>query len=175
MSLIPINKQRNKDSSKAYLITLRDAINRLFDESLFSSWLSPGNDSAFEHSGRLDRIGALFSDLEAMKPLNVDFSESDSAYLIEADVPGYRAEDIDVELKSRVLYITGRKSKSEEKKEKTYHVQERSESEFKRSFALPNNADLEGIDCSVKDGKLNISIGKTEKEISKKLEIQSGE
>ena len=71
--------------------------------------------------------------------MQIDFSESDTEYSIVADVPGFSADDLDVELNDNVLIISGHKKDSKDEKGKTYHLQERSETHIKRSIILPDN------------------------------------
>ena len=98
----------------------------------------------------------------------VDFSETDKHLILEADVPGFSSKDLNVELEDSVLTISGQKEDTQEKESKTYHLQERSASQFSRSFALPAYADLDKIECRLKEGKLTVQIGKTKEDSQKK-------
>ncbi len=90
----------------------------------------------------------------------VDISEDDGNYVVTAELPGTKREDVTVELEDDVLTIRGEKrNEREEKKEKRRFV-ERSYGTFSRSFTLPANADPERVSASFKDGVLSVTIGK---------------
>ena len=90
----------------------------------------------------------------------IDVSEDDGNYVVTAELPGVKREDVNVELEEDVLTIRGEKrSEREEKKEKRRFV-ERSYGTFSRSFTLPANADPERVSAAFKDGVLTVTIGK---------------
>jgi HSP20 family protein len=91
---------------------------------------------------------------------SVDVTEDDANYIVTAELPGTKREDVTVELEDDVLTVRGEKrNEREEKKEKRRFV-ERSYGTFSRSFTLPANADPERVSASFKDGVLTVSIGK---------------
>jgi HSP20 family protein len=92
----------------------------------------------------------------------VDLSEDEKSYLVSAELPGVRREDVTVELHEDVLTIRGEKrSEREEKKDRSHWV-ERSYGSFSRSFTLPPNAVADELKASFKDGVLSIEIPKKE-------------
>lgn len=163
MNLIPKKDKPNGEDSKAStrLLSLRDAINRLFDESLWHPY-------PFGIYSKNRHFDSFFSDALASNLMAVDFSETDKHLILEADVPGFSSKDLNVELEDSVLTISGQKEDTQEKESKTYHLQERSASQFSRSFALPAYADLDKIECRLKEGKLTVQIGKTKEDSQKK-------
>ena len=91
---------------------------------------------------------------------SVDISEDDGNYIVTAELPGTKREDVTVELEDDVLTIRGEKrNERDEKKEKRRFV-ERSYGTFSRSFTLPANADGERVSASFKDGVLTVTIAK---------------
>ena len=106
---------------------------------------------------------------------SVDVKETEKAYVLEAELPGFEEKDIEIRLDGNNLTIESKKAedsdlsadKSVEKtgKEGNYLIRERRISSFSRSFKLPENADSEGISASFKNGVLSL-------EISKKAEAQ---
>lgn len=91
---------------------------------------------------------------------SVDVSEDDGNFIVTAELPGTKREDVNVELEDDVLTIRGEKrSEREEKKEQRRFV-ERSYGSFSRSFTLPANADPERVSAAFKDGVLTVTIGK---------------
>ncbi|MBU1085179.1 Hsp20/alpha crystallin family protein [Patescibacteria group bacterium] len=85
--------------------------------------------------------------------------ETDTEIIVVVDAPGFKKEEIKVEALNRILTISGRSS--EETREDDSVVSER-RSQFKRSFSLPNTADIAQISASLKDGCLTITIPKRE-------------
>ncbi|HEU4571754.1 MAG TPA: Hsp20 family protein, partial [Candidatus Limnocylindrales bacterium] len=91
----------------------------------------------------------------AMMP-SIDMRETDDAYVIEADLPGVKPEDIEVTLDGRTLIIQGRYGTDEEKRDKEgrYLVHERRSGTFTRGITLPGAIDAERIDSRFENGEL---------------------
>jgi len=102
----------------------------------------------------------------------VDIYETDERYVINAEIPGLKKEDIDIDLKENTLTIKGEK-KFEEKTEKDNYVRvERRYGTFQRSFALSENADAEKINASYSNGVLKVSIPKKEEAKPKQIKVE---
>jgi HSP20 family protein len=101
----------------------------------------------------------------------VDVLESKDAYLVRAELPGMKKEDIKVELKDGTLIISG-ESKSEKPAEGVeYRHVERVATKFWRSFSLPEIAKQDGIEAVYKDGILEIRVPKAEEAKPRQIEI----
>jgi len=88
---------------------------------------------------------------------SVDISETDSEYLVRAELPAVNKDDVHVTIDGDMLTISGeRKQKTEETKEKVHRV-ETVYGRFSRSFTLPDNADTASIRAESKDG-LEVAI-----------------
>jgi HSP20 family protein len=93
--------------------------------------------------------------------LEADISNTDKEYVIRAELPAVRKEDVQVTFDAGVITIKGqRKQRTEDKKEK-FHRIESFCGTFERSFSLPENVDAEGISCQSKDGVLTVHLPKT--------------
>ena len=102
----------------------------------------------------------------------VDIKETDNDFVIHADLPGVKPDDIEVTAENGVLTIKGtRESKKEEEKE-NYKRVERFSGSFMRRFTLPDSADLEKISAKTKDGVLELVIPKSEKTKPKKIDVK---
>lgn len=101
----------------------------------------------------------------------IDISETDEQFLITAEIPGVKKEDIDINLENGQLTISGERSFKEEEEGKTFHRVETKFGSFRRSFHLPDNIDKDSIDASYNNGLLDISINKTENKVKKQIEI----
>lgn len=102
----------------------------------------------------------------------VDILETDGEYLLKAELPGLKREDVKVTLENNVLTVEGeRKQESEQQGEKSHRI-ERYYGSFCRRFSLPENTDPEAIRAECKDGLLNVHIPKREAKAEKALEIK---
>lgn len=104
---------------------------------------------------------------------SADISETDKEYLIRAELPAVRKEDVKVTVDHGIITIEGeRKQQNEEKNEKLHRV-ESFYGSFSRSFSLPDNTDVNAIRCESKDGVLTVHIPKTEKKATaKRIAVQ---
>jgi HSP20 family protein len=101
----------------------------------------------------------------------VDVLESKDAYLVRAELPGMKKEDIKVEVQDGTLTISG-ESKSETPAEGVeYRHVERVATKFWRSFSLPEIAKQDGIEAAYKDGILEIRVPKAEEAKPRQIEI----
>lgn len=101
-----------------------------------------------------------------------DISETEKEYVVKAELPGVKREDVKVTLDNGVLTIQGeRRHEKEEKSEKT-HRTERFYGSFSRSFTLPENADANGIRAESKDGVLSVRVPKLAAGKAKPVQIQ---
>ena len=91
----------------------------------------------------------------------VDVKETDSSFLISADIPGLTKKDINIEVSDDVLSITGERTEDKIEDSDRYHYRERSRGTFTRSFNLPESVDEKKISANFKDGILNIELPKT--------------
>jgi HSP20 family molecular chaperone IbpA len=91
----------------------------------------------------------------------VDVLENEENYQVSAELPGFVDEEVDVTLNDNLMVITAGK-KEDEKVENApkYLIRERVQGQYKRSFSLPKDADRESIKATLKEGVLNLTIGK---------------
>jgi len=102
----------------------------------------------------------------------IDVAEEEDAIIVRAEVPGCKAEDIDISLYSNTLTISGEKKLSEEKKEKGYYYVESTYGSFRREVTLPTDVDQGKIDATCKNGVLSITLPKTEKAKAVKVKVK---
>jgi HSP20 family protein len=111
------------------------------------------------------------SSLAAWMPL-VDITEDDKEYLITAELPEVKKEDVKVTVENGVLTVTGERKFEKEEKDKRYHRIERSYGNFARSFALPNDGDAAKVNADFKDGVLKVHLAKSEAAKPKQIEVK---
>ncbi len=102
----------------------------------------------------------------------VDISETDKEFLIKAEIPEVKKEDVKVAVDDGVLSIRGERKQEKEEKGKKLHRVERFYGCFSRSFILPDNIDEEKIKASFRDGMLQLQLPKSEKAKPKSVEIE---
>jgi|SRR5436190_22577127 len=102
----------------------------------------------------------------------VDILEDDQEFLIKADLPEVRREDVRVTVESNVLTIRGERRLETEERSKRYHLSERSYGVFSRSFSLPEIADGRNIRAEFKDGLLKVHLPKSDRPRMKEVEVK---
>lgn len=103
---------------------------------------------------------------------SVDVAENDAAYVVTAELPGAKREDVSIELHGDVLSIRGEKRSEREEKNERRHLVERSFGSFERSFTLPANADGDRVAATFKDGVLTVTIPKSETQKPRQVDIK---
>ena len=102
----------------------------------------------------------------------VDISEDDKEYVIKAEIPEMKKEDIKLNVNDDVLTITGERKHEKEEMNKRYHRVERSYGSFMRSFSLPEDADGTKVAAEYKDGVLKVHLPKSAKAKPKAIEVK---
>ncbi|TLY14934.1 MAG: Hsp20/alpha crystallin family protein [Nitrospirae bacterium] len=105
---------------------------------------------------------------------SVDISETDTEYLIKAELPEVKKEDVKVTLQDGVLMIQGERQQEKEEKGKKFHRVERSYGSFVRSFTLPDYVDNTNVKAEFKEGILNLHLPKSERAKPKAIEVRVG-
>jgi HSP20 family protein len=101
----------------------------------------------------------------------VDIKDEGNRYLIRADIPGVKPEDIEVTMENGVLTIRGERKFEESEEKENFKRVERSYGLFYRRFSLPENTDTEAIEATGKDGVLEVTIPKSAEKHSKRIEV----
>ena len=91
---------------------------------------------------------------------SIDVSETPTAYLIKAELPGVKKEDVHLDMEKGVLTITGERKQEQEHKDEKFHRVESSYGSFMRRFTVPDDANTEGVEATFKDGVLTVKLGK---------------
>ncbi len=102
----------------------------------------------------------------------VDIQETDKEYLIKAELPEVKKEDVKVEMLDGVLTIEGERRQEKEEKGKKFHRMERSYGKFVRQFSLPSEVEPAKIQAEFKDGMLNVHLPKTAVVKPKAIEVK---
>jgi len=129
---------------------LRSVFNGLFDENLDRSSTQPSVSKWYPA---------------------VDVLESKDSYLIRAELPGMKREDIKVEVKDGTLVLSGERKSEKPADGVEYRHVERVTAKFWRSFSLPETVKQDGIEATYKDGILEIRVPKAEEAKPRQIEI----
>ena len=105
---------------------------------------------------------------------SADISETDKEYLIRADLPAVKKEDVRVTVDRGMITIEGERKQQREEKTEKFHRVESLYGNFTRSFSLPEDISVEAIRCEEKDGVLTVHIPKThtEKAAVKQIKVE---
>jgi HSP20 family protein len=102
----------------------------------------------------------------------VDVTEDEKEFLIKAELPEVKKEDVKVLIENGVLRISGERHMEKEEKGKKYHRIERAYGSFERSFSLPENSKPEAMTADYKDGMLTLRVPKSKEEAPKAIEVK---
>ena len=146
MALVPIHRRRNNGLSR-----LHHEMDDLFD-SFFRG---------------LDRP---FTGYKAWPA--IDVAEQENAIVVRAEVPGCKAEDIEISVYNNTLTVSGEKKLAEEKKEKGYYHVESTYGSFRRELTLPTDVDNAKVEAACKEGVLSITLPKAAKSKAVKVKVK---
>lgn len=104
----------------------------------------------------------------------VDITEDEKEYLIKAELPEVKKDDVKVSVQDGILTISGERKSEKEEKNKKFHRVEWAYGSFSRSFTLPEDADADKVAGDFKDGVLKVHVPKSEKAKPKKIEVKVG-
>ena len=101
----------------------------------------------------------------------VDISEDGKEYLIKAELPEVKKEDVKITMEDGTLTITGDRKFEQEENGKKYHRVERAYGSFGRSFSLPDDASPAKVTADFKNGVLKVHLAKNEKAKPQQVEV----
>ncbi len=102
---------------------------------------------------------------------SADISETDSEFVIRAELPAVKKEDVQVLMDEGVITIKGERKQHKDEKSEKYHRVESFYGSFERSFSLPDNVNSDAVHCDSKDGILTVHIPKSAPTKSKPRQI----
>ena len=117
---------------------------------------------------RNDDNGLTFADWSPA----MDVQETAGEFLLKADLPDVKKDDVKVSMQDGVLCVEGERRQEKEEKDKKFHRIERSYGKFMRRMTLPTNVDPAKIAAEFKDGVLNIHLPKVPEAKPKTVEVK---
>jgi HSP20 family protein len=134
------------------MMTLREAMDRLFDDA-FTRPLS-------------------LRDGGSAAPA-IDMYQTDNDVVVRAALPGFKAEDVQINVTGEVLTIRGEMKREEEQNEKAWHIREQRWGSFERSVALPTDVVSEKAQADFDNGILTITLPKAEEVKPKTITVKA--
>ena len=132
-------------------MTLREAMDRLFDDaftrplSIRDGWSAPA----------------------------IDMYQTDDEIVVRASLPGFKADDVQINITGDVLTLKGELKHEEEKKEKAWHMREQRWGSFERSIALPTNVVADRANADFENGILTITLPKAEEARPRTISVKA--
>jgi HSP20 family protein len=135
------------------MLTLREAIDRLFDESIVSPH---------------DRVAP-----ERFEKPAIDVYTTPEAYVVKAAMPGIKPEDIHTTLAGDLLTVEGTYREETKREEKGYLYRELSKRELRRSITLPTGLKTDAAEAAYADGILTLTIPKAEETKPREITVKA--
>ena len=133
------------------MMTLREAMDRLFDDaftrplSIRDGWSAPA----------------------------IDMYQTDDEIVVKASLPGFKADDVQINITGDVLTLRGEMKHEDEKKEKAWHLREQRWGSFERSVALPTNVVADQANADFENGVLSITLPKAEEAKPRTISVKA--
>ena len=132
------------------MITLREAMDRLFNDAFTPSSFSGG-----------------------LQIPAVDLYQTDDEVVVKASLPGLKAEDVQITVTGEMLTLKGEFKQKEDVKEKAYHLREQRYGIFERTFALPTEVVSDKAKAEFENGILTITLPKAEEVKPKMITVKA--
>ncbi len=134
------------------MMTLREAMDRLFDDAFTrplnlrdGGWSTPA----------------------------VDMYQTDDEVVVKAAIPGFKADEVEINVTGDVLTLRGEMKHEEEKKDKAWHIREQRWGTFERSVTLPTDVKADKASADFEDGILTITLPKAEEVKPKTITVKA--
>ena len=134
------------------MMTLREAMDRLFDDAFTrplnirdGGWSAPA----------------------------VDMYQTDDDVVVRVAIPGFKADEVQINVTGDVLTLRGEMKREEEKKDKAWHIREHRSGSFERSIPLPTNVTADQANADFENGILTITLPKVEEVKPKTINIKA--
>ena len=138
------------------MITLREAMDRLFDD-------------AFTRPFSLLREGG-WSGVSAPA---IDMYQTDNEVVVKATIPGFKADQVQINLNGDVLTVKGEARQEDERQERSWHIREQRFGTFERSVALPTAVKTDKAEAVFENGILTITLPKADEVKPKTINIKA--
>ncbi len=150
-----LKKRSEEWSPLRDIMVFRDEMDRLF-ENFFSPW-----------SLRRRKVGG-----EIVWAPEVDVYEDENNVIVEAEIPGLKPEELDINVTGNTVTLKGEKKGEKEKKAKNYHLLERTYGSFERVIELPVEVEASKAKARLKNGVLEVVLPKVAEAKPKQIKVE---
>jgi HSP20 family protein len=137
------------------MVTLRDAMDRLFDEAFTRPW------------------GLTSDNGRGMGMPAVDMYQTDDDVVVKTSIPGIKPEDVQISVTGDTLTIKGDLKEASDNKQKAYHIREQRWGSFERTLALPIDVKADKATADFENGILTITLPKAEEVKPKTITVKA--
>jgi HSP20 family protein len=134
------------------MVSLRHAMDRLFEESV---------------------VGVPMRRREGAQMLALDVYETEDDLKVEASLPGFKPDEVDISVVGNTLAIKAETEREEESEEGRYHYRERRYDYYRRTIPLPADVDGGKSEATFEDGVLKLTLPKVEEAKPKRIEVKA--
>jgi HSP20 family protein len=140
-------------------------------ERSFRNQIAPwGSQDEFDRMFDQFRRGWL--DTASPSHIAMDVRETPEAFIIEADVPGMKKNEVEIEVLDNMVTVRGSRSSDREEKKEDYHLTERHIGSFSRSISIPGGFQGDKTMAKFENGVLTITLPKLEEKKARKIDVQ---
>jgi HSP20 family protein len=97
----------------------------------------------------------------------------ENSAILTAELPGVKAEDIDISVENELLTLRGSRQQNEPEEGVTYHRRERRCGSFSRTFRLPFQVDADAVEATLENGMLNVVLPRAEADMPRKIAVKA--
>ena len=109
--------------------------------------------------------------IQALSGPALELKDKETEFELVAEIPGMKAEDVELKVSDGILRLTGEKREEHEEKEEGFLFSERRYGRFERAIELPQGIDLEKISATTRDGILSVHLPKSPAAIERERKI----
>ena len=131
------------------MLALREAMDRMFDDSFMRSTMSSGRVAGFP----------------------IDLAETDQGFLLRATLPGVRPEDVQITIHGETLTIRAESKAQDERKEENWLIREQRSGQYQRLVSLPAPVNPDQAEATFKDGILELTLPKAEQARPRQIKV----
>ncbi|HTY25962.1 MAG TPA: Hsp20/alpha crystallin family protein [Desulfomonilaceae bacterium] len=103
----------------------------------------------------------------------LNLKEIENSYVVTAEIPGMRTEDLEIKIEGDTLTLKGERKPHELNEGASYHRRERATGTFQRSLTLPTKIDSENVNATYKDGVLTVTLQKEKEALPKQIPVKT--
>jgi HSP20 family protein len=104
-----------------------------------------------------------------------DLKETKDAFVIHADLPGVKDDDLNLSLTGNLLTISGKREDEKRQEGEAYYAVERSHGTFTRSFTMPESVEADAVSADLKNGVLTVRLPKKPEAQPRRIAIGKSE